>query len=393
MINVEKEYKCFRCNSEKIIKRGKVFNTKKTLWRQQYACKNCNYKFLSKKQHMADTYEPPKFVYKDKALPVVDWSAYNSAQLNEKQLFLQLLNNVLEMFEFQPLQRTGRPTTNIRDILYCMVMKNYIKNSSRRTISDLKLLKELNCIETIPCFTTLMKYFNDSRLTDILKKIVETSGLPLREVEEHFSVDASGFSTSVFGRWFDYKWNTEKEKKIYRKCHLTVGTKTNIVTSVLITDQQGVGSSDTVNYLPLIQKTAINFKMKEVSADMAYLSRHNLEETVKLGAIPYIPFKSNVTGGNNGLVWRKMWLYFKEHPQEYFERYHKRSNVETTFSMIKRKFGSNLMTKNYTANVNEILCKIICHNLCCLISAYYELNLEQALCTKAYENQRIVLKA
>jgi len=165
VVNVEKEFKCFRCGSEKIVKRGKVFNTKKTLWRQQYACKNCNYKFLSKKQHIADTYEPSKFVYQEQPLPVIDWSAYNLAQLNEKQLFLQLLNNVLEIFEFEPLQRTGRPTANIRDVLYCMVMKNYIKNSSRRTISDLKLLKELNCIETIPCFTTLMKYFNDSKAT------------------------------------------------------------------------------------------------------------------------------------------------------------------------------------------------------------------------------------
>lgn len=126
---------------------------------------------------------------------------------------------------------------------------------------------------------------------------------------------------------------------------------------------------------------------------MAYLSRKNLEETVKLGAIPYIPFKSNVTGGNNGLVWRKMWLLFNQHKQEYLQRYHKRSNVETTFSMIKRKFGSNLMTKKYTANVNEILCKIICHNLCCLISAYYELNIKEALWTEAYENQKISIKA
>ena len=48
-------------------------------------------------------------------------------------------------------------------------------------------------------------------------------------------------------------------------------------------------------------------------------------------------------------------------------RYHKRSNVESTFSAIKRKFGDAVMSRNDAAMVNEVLCKILCHNLTCLI--------------------------
>jgi hypothetical protein len=47
--------------------------------------------------------------------------------------------------------------------------------------------------------------------------------------------------------------------------------------------------------------------------------------------------------------------------------YHQRSNVESTFSAIKRKFGASVASKNDTAMVNEVLCKIPCHNLTCLI--------------------------
>jgi hypothetical protein len=47
--------------------------------------------------------------------------------------------------------------------------------------------------------------------------------------------------------------------------------------------------------------------------------------------------------------------------------YHKRSNVESTFSAIKRKFGADVVSKNPNAMVAEVLCKIICHNLTCLI--------------------------
>jgi hypothetical protein len=37
------------------------------------------------------------------------------------------------------------------------------------------------------------------------------------------------------------------------------------------------------------------------------------------------------------------------------------------FSTIKRKFGDSVRSKNLTAIVNEALCKILCHNLTCLI--------------------------
>ncbi len=47
--------------------------------------------------------------------------------------------------------------------------------------------------------------------------------------------------------------------------------------------------------------------------------------------------------------------------------YHKRSNIESTFSAIKRKFGADVVSKTETAMVNEVLAKLICHNITCLI--------------------------
>lgn len=39
---------------------------------------------------------------------------------------------------------------------------------------------------------------------------------------------------------------------------------------------------------------------------------------------------------------------------------HKRSNVETTFMMIKAKFGDGLRSKTKRAQINEALCKGRC---------------------------------
>jgi transposase len=50
--------------------------------------------------------------------------------------------------------------------------------------------------------------------------------------------------------------------------------------------------------------------------------------------------------------------------------------VETTFSMIKRKFGDSLRSKTETAQVNETLAKVLCHNIVVLIHEMYELGIE-----------------
>ncbi len=49
--------------------------------------------------------------------------------------------------------------------------------------------------------------------------------------------------------------------------------------------------------------------------------------------------------------------------------YHKRSNVESTFMMIKAKFGDSLRSRTKTAQINEALLKVLCHNICCLIQS------------------------
>lgn len=46
--------------------------------------------------------------------------------------------------------------------------------------------------------------------------------------------------------------------------------------------------------------------------------------------------------------------------------------------MIKTKFGSGLFSKSYVAQVNEVLCKVLAHNLCVLVQSAYELGGEAA---------------
>src|ERR1700722_11350505 len=79
-----------------------------------------------------------------------------------------------------------------------------------------------------------------------------------------------------------------------------------------------------------------------------------------------IAFKSNHSGAVVG-QFEKAFHYFHLKKDGYMQHYHKRSNVESTFSAIKRKFGDAVRSKCDIAMVNSVLCKILCHNICCLI--------------------------
>ncbi len=68
--------------------------------------------------------------------------------------------------------------------------------------------------------------------------------------------------------------------------------------------------------------------------------------------------------------------YLSYNRERFIVNYHKRSNVESTFMMIKAKFAASLRSRTKTAQINEALCKVLCHNICCLIQSMYELGLK-----------------
>jgi transposase len=70
-----------------------------------------------------------------------------------------------------------------------------------------------------------------------------------------------------------------------------------------------------------------------------------------------------------------MYHYFMYNQEEFMKHYHKRSNVETVFYMIKTKFKDNVRSRDITAQKNEVLLKILCHNICVIIQEMHELGI------------------
>ncbi|HEV2911900.1 MAG TPA: transposase [Pyrinomonadaceae bacterium] len=305
-----------------------------------------------------------------------EWTAYNQAQVNEKSQFLALLfelcRNIVE-----PPQTIGRPRALISDIIFAACLKMYSGLSGRRNQSDLREALQRGYLSKPLHYNTLSKYLERDDLTAYLKELIVESSLPLKTVEFDFAVDSSGFSTGQYSQWLHAKYGAAKviNKEEWLKVHIMCGVKTNIITSVEVT---GRNAGDSPHFGPLVETTSQNFVLNQVSADKAYSPSKNLSLVLVKGAQPFIAFRNNAnaTGPQQTSVWKRMYHLYKYNEGEFMRHYHKRSNVETTFSMIKRKFGERLRSKTTTAQGNEVLCKILAHNLCCVIQSMYELGIE-----------------
>ncbi len=296
-----------------------------------------------------------------------NWPAYNAAQTSEKEHVADLLRQMCDGI-VSPIQRRGRPRIPLGDAVFAAVMKVYGGASGRRSTTDMRGYEAKGLLDRAPHYNSVLLALENPVLTPLLKSMVEECARPLRSIESDFAVDSSGFSTRVFDRWFDHKYGKAKSEHQWVKAHIMVGVKTNVVTSVEVT-ASNVHDSPMLG--PLLKSTASHFDISEVSADKGYLARSNVDAIGKIGAMPFIPLKTNTRSPGSPL-WRRMFHFQQVSPKEFGAHYHKRSNVETTFSMIKAKFGGFVRSKTPVAQMNEVLCKVLCHNLCCLVQSSYE---------------------
>jgi hypothetical protein len=330
--------------------------------------------FTMQREVAADgtTTETKSITFTEKVTYSQPWSAYNRAQSIEKDRLQELLFDLCREIEGPTRAKTGRPPHSYRDSVFAMVTKVYETLSSRRVDSDLRQARERGFLSRTVPGVKVLKFFENPVFTPILRTLIGKSAAPLRPIETKFAIDSSGFGTCRHERWFDEKYGVTRRRSVWIKAHICCGTKTNIVTAVRILDKD---SADCPEFTPLVRETARHFAISEVSADKAYGSLENFETVADCGGLAFIAFKSNNTGAAGG-TFAKMFHYFQYKRDEYMARYHQRSNVESTFSMVKRKFGDAVRSRTDTAMTNEVLCKFIAHNLCCLIHEECELGIQ-----------------
>jgi transposase len=258
-------------------------------------------------------------------------------------------------------------------MVFSAVYKVYVGFSFRRFTSDLRDACVEGHVNSTPPFNSVNRYLANPALTAILKEFVTVRSLPLKAVEADFAVDATGFPTSRFVRWYNAKYGRKAHSRNWFKCHLVCGVKTKVITAL---DISGCTVHDSCFFDPLVSRTAKHFEVSEIAADKAYLGRRNMETVEALGGTPYISFKTNTVEPKGESIWAKMYHLFMYNREAFMFHYHKRSNAESAFSMMKRKLGDAVRSKSEVGQVNEVLAKCLYHNVCVPIRATHELGVQ-----------------
>ena len=305
-----------------------------------------------------------------------EWPTYDLAQEHEEELFGDWFYDLCSAIQ-QPEYGFGRPRLSVADMLYCIGLKVFSGMSRRRTMTAVRRAHKEGLISSVPSNASITRYMENGALTPILKWLVQQSARPLVSVESQFAIDSTGFATRIYDRWFDAKYGKQRKSAQWVKCHLICGVKTNIVSAV----EASHGTAGDSPFLPgLLTTTVQHFPAEELSADKAYLSVANIEFSEEIGVNLRVPFKENSVAYNpkarRSEAWERAFHYYQLHRAEFLQRYHLRSNVESTMWSIKAKFGTSVRSKTQVAQFNEVLFKCLCHNVCCLVKSMYQLGIE-----------------
>ena len=294
-----------------------------------------------------------------------DWSRYEKACSQEKLMFFRILKDAVDFLGIEySYKGTGRPPEYLADILKAICIKAYHNQSSWRTESDLMIARAMGVLDKVPKRSTILKYLQSPLVAKYLHELYKVIAEPLSEIEMYFAADATGISQKYGNvRWQTVRHTKEEAKKRreYVKLNVISGVKTNAIVSAKIT----IGTAhESPFFKELLADTSKRFNLREVSADAGYLSKENVKAIANMGAIPFIPGKKNTFVPSKGrdTPWMAMLTLWKKYQPLFASHYHRRSNVESTFSALKRKFGDFCRCKKLETQENEILARIVCFN-------------------------------
>ena len=218
-----------------------------------------------------------------------DWNAYNTAQCEEKETVEHLLRGLCDGIKTPAHAGRGRKPVPLSDATFAMVMKVYVAMSARRATTDLEASGEAGHMTKVPRYNTLFDYFDKVEMTALLTKLIEQSAEPLAAVETSL-VDSTGFGTAIYRRWYDQKYGHEVKEHTWLKAHAMIGTSTNIITAVKVTDSSGADCPQLPGLVEATKKRIDD--MAEVSAEKRTWVTRTLPPSKRPAPHPSSPSRS-----------------------------------------------------------------------------------------------------
>jgi len=205
------------------------------------------------------------------------------------------------------------------------------------------LARALLNLKKVPDHSTLVKFhkrINTKEIDNLLcKKPVKTS-----------AIDGSGFETSYMSYHYANVWNRQDRRKYRRYLKISIAICTD--SQYILSQKIRLGPrNDNIDFESVMK----NINCKYVVADKGYDSKSNRYFVLrKMKAYPHIPYRKM-----SGRTYEKLGVPLKFNKKIY----HQRSKVETVFSVIKRKYGSFVLSKSFKTQKKELLLRLVAYNI------------------------------
>ena len=254
--------------------------------------------------------------------------------------------------------RFSRHTYTQHQLLILVLFKEYLKATYRDIIDLVTLMPEvcnLLNLKTIPHFTILQKFLtriSSGLLSTLIHHCAEVT-LPPDVAGSLVAVDATGFTCDYASDW--YCERTRRPRKTFMK--LSVAVDTDSLTLV------GFAMSripiHEVRHAPTVLRQACRHVhaaayVMDKAYDAESLHRFIVED---LKAEALIPARKSFRDTCSGTYRSTAFDRFDP------DRYHRRSAVETTFSILKRKWGGHLTARKRRYQRKEMKLRLIVYAL------------------------------
>ena len=236
-------------------------------------------------------------------------------------------------------------------LLTILVLKIYLKLTYRQISEYLEFsdrLRSYLSIKNAPDPSTLQKFFKRMP-TNMFEKITTLILNNLEIKVKYVALDGTGFSSGNADKYYAKIRNNER--KHYTKSHIAID-----VDSRLILYSQAVrGPKHDTTFAIASIRSLKKHKPEYVIADKAY-DTEKIRECInkEIKASDQIPLKSNFRHG-----------WYRRLSQKTFNKeiYSLRNNVESVFSVIKRKLNGNNKSKSTRLQNKETRLKTTIYNI------------------------------
>jgi hypothetical protein len=255
----------------------------------------------------------------------------------------------------------------------CLVLKVFFKTDYRgiaRLLVDLGELRVLLGLKKVPHFTTLQKASTRLLRVPKVKRLLSTTVkrfLKRRRRVKRAALDSTGFQCGHASSYYTRRRAGDAKKPVFYKHFAKLEAAVECSTHFVLAALVGRGPRvDVDRFVPLLDQALEQTLLDSVLADAGYDSEPNHRYARERRRIrSFIPAKIGrpTEKPPTGHYRRRM----KQRLNKHYGCYGQRWQVETVFSMIKRRLDSRVAARSYWSQCRELLLFVVAHNIMILL--------------------------